>query len=66
MENIKNISGLVVILAVIDVALLFILKILKYVDSESFYQLTKDSLSIIGVVYLVILIVSMVFNKSNK
>jgi hypothetical protein len=66
MKNIKNTITLTVILVVLDIAVLEILKIIKIIDSDQFANLVKDSLSIIGVIFLVGLVISMLFNLNNK
>jgi hypothetical protein len=66
MKNIKNTITLTVILVALDIAVLEILKIIKIIDSDQFSNLIKDSLSIIGVIFLVGLVISMLFNLNNK
>jgi hypothetical protein len=66
MENIKNIFILAIILAVIDAALLWIFKILDFVKPENFYGLLTDSLSVIGILFLVGLVISLILNASKK
>jgi hypothetical protein len=66
MKNIKNIIILTITLVVIDIALLWIFKILNFVAAENFLGLLKDSLSIIGIIFLVGLVISLIFNLGKK
>ncbi len=66
MKNIKNIFIIAIIFVMIDIALLWIFKILNFVNPENFYSILKDSLSIIGIVFLLISIISIILGLDKK
>jgi hypothetical protein len=66
MKNIKNIFTLSILLAVVDVAILWICKILNYINAANFSTLIKDSLSIIGILFIVGIVISFVLDLSKK
>jgi len=66
MKNIKKTITFGVVLAVFDVAILWILKIMEIIEDSDFSNLIKDSLSIIGIVVLVGIVLSLIFNFNKK
>jgi len=62
----KNIIIIGVILAVIDAGVLAIMKVLNLIDSESFSNLLVDSLSIVGILLLVGLLIVAIMNFVKK
>ncbi len=60
MKSIKYILGLGVVVAIIDIALLWVLNLASLIDGVQFSDYLSRSLSIVGVVVLALLVISLV------
>jgi len=67
MKNLKNIFTIAIIFVVLNIATLWIFKILNFIRPEDFSGVLIDSLSIIGIIFLLISIISIIPNigKNN-
>ncbi len=60
MKSIKYILGLGVVVAIIDITLLWVLNLASLIDGVQFSDYLSRSLSIVGVVVLALLVISLV------
>lgn len=65
MKRIKSIVSFGVLIAVVDVAIIWILKIIGFVAPENFKTMISQSLSVIGVLVLVAIVISLFIKKSE-
>jgi len=58
MNGVKKIILVGIVIAIMDVAIIWVLQILDFISAEYFTNLIKDSLSVIGVIVLAGVVIS--------
>ncbi len=66
MNNVKNIFILAIVFSVIDVAFIWILKISVIIEKGIVKDLIINSLSIIGVIFLMSVVISLILKLAKK
>ncbi len=66
MNNVKNIFILAIVFSVIDVAFIWILKISEIIEKGIVKDLIINSLSIIGVIFLMSVVISLILKLAKK